>query len=100
MIVGTLEIALRLEGCRSLKDKRQIVHSLLDRIRRDFHASAAEVADHDLWGNATLGVAIVGIDARHIESALQKIVDVVESDPRVTSDYAERTISRSHSAGG
>ena len=94
MIVGTLEIAIRLEGCRSLKDKRQIVRSLLDRIRRDFRASAAEVADHDLWGNATLGVAIVGIEARQVESALQKIVDLVENDPRVTTEYAERAISR------
>ena len=95
MIVGTLEIAFRLEGCRSLKDKRQIVRSLLDRIRHDFHASAAEVADHELWGNATLGFAIVGIDPLQIESALQKITDVIESDPRVTSDYVDRAISRS-----
>ena len=95
MIVGTLEMSVRLEGCRSLKDKRQIVRSLLDRVRRDFHASAAEVADHDLWGNTTLGVAIVGMDAGTIESALQKIADVIESDPRVAVYCLERSIGRS-----
>lgn len=94
MVVGTLEIAVRLEGCRSLKDKRQIIRSLIDRLRRDFHASTAEVADHDLWGNATLGVAVVGTDAQVIESVLQKIADVIETDPRITSDYAERRILR------
>jgi uncharacterized protein YlxP (DUF503 family) len=95
MVIGTLELALRLEGCRSLKDKRQIVRSMLDRLRRDFHASAAEVADHDLWGNATIGVAIVGMEAHQVDSALQKITDVIESDPRVTTTYAERSITRS-----
>jgi len=94
MIVGTLEIALRLEGCRSLKDKRQVVRSLIDRLRHDLHASVSEVADHDLWGNATLGIAIVGSDARHVEGALQKVVDVVDSNPEVSVDCVNRSIAR------
>ncbi|HLK16149.1 MAG TPA: DUF503 domain-containing protein [Fimbriimonadaceae bacterium] len=94
MVVGTLEISLRLEGCRSLKDKRQIVRSVLDRLRHDFHASAAEVGDHDLWGNATIGVSVVGSDTQIVESALQKIADVIETDPRVTDTLTERQILR------
>lgn len=94
MIVGTLEIALRLEGCRSLKDKRKIIRSLLDHLRRDFHASAAEVGDHDLWANATLGVAIVGSNSGTVESALQKIIDVIDANPLVSVDYANREITR------
>lgn len=94
MLVGTLEIALRLPGCRSLKDKRQVIRSILEKLRRQFHVSAAEVGDHDLWGNATLGIATVGSHAATLESALQKIVDVIEASPDVTVHYESRSITQ------
>ena len=94
MIVGTLELSLRLEGCSSLKDKRRIVRSLVDHLHRDFKAAASEVADHDLWSNATLGIALVGTAPGSVESTLQKIVDYVDSDPRVSIDGMLREITR------
>ncbi len=83
MVVGLMQIDLRLEGVASLKDKRHIVRSLVERIRRDFQVSISEVDDHDLWGNATLGVAFVSNDATFVESVLAKVVQAVEDLPEV-----------------
>jgi uncharacterized protein len=79
MVIGTLEIHLRLQEVHSLKEKRRIVRPLVERIRNDFHAAAAEVGDHDLWGNAVLGVAVVSNDAGHVESILHKLMDAVDA---------------------
>jgi len=92
MIIGTLEIHLRLEGCYSLKDKRRILRSAIDRSRRDFRVSISEVADHDLWNVATVGVACVGNDAGVIESILTKVVDLFDTNPEVKVEAANREI--------
>jgi uncharacterized protein YlxP (DUF503 family) len=94
VIVGTLELHLRLDGCFSLKDKRQILRSLLDRARRDFHVSIAEIADNDLWNVATLGVACVSADAGQLESVLNKITDAIDRLPGVIVEGVSRRIER------
>lgn len=83
MITGTLEIRLRLESAQSLKDKRKILHSLMEKARSQFHVAVAEVDDLELWNRATIGAACVSNNAVHAESVLQHIVDLVESHPLV-----------------
>lgn len=94
MIVGTLELHLRMDGCNSLKDKRRILRSLADRVRREFQAAVAEIDDCDLWNVATVGVACVSNDARHAGSILQKIEDFVATLPEVVVEGAIREIVR------
>ena len=79
MTVGILELQLRLDGCFSLKDKRQIVRSLIDRCRRQFKVAIAEVEDLELWNVATIGVSCVSNDPHHAESVLQHVVSFVET---------------------
>lgn len=79
MFVGTLEVELRLEGCRSLKEKRSVIRPILDRSRRRFSVSSAEVGDCDLWNSSILGFAIVSNDPRVAESLLAKVQEEVES---------------------
>ncbi|MCD6574314.1 DUF503 domain-containing protein, partial [Candidatus Aerophobetes bacterium] len=52
MVVGTLELQIRLLYSNSLKDKRRIVKSLIARIRNNFNVSIAEVGDYSLWKRA------------------------------------------------
>ncbi len=59
MIVGTLLLRLHLPEARSLKDKRQVVSSLMSRLRNRYGVSVAELSDLDVWQSATLGVACV-----------------------------------------
>lgn len=94
MLLGTLELQLRLEGCYSLKDKRRIIRSLMDKTRRDFGISVAEVDDQDLWNVATIGVAAVGNSAAHVESILQHTLEAFESHPAVAVEDAKKEIER------
>lgn len=94
MIVGALEVSLRLEGCRSLKDKRRIVRSLLDRLRHDLHLSVAEVGDNDLWGNAEIGIACVSGSVVQVEAVLQQALAMVDGCADVTVQDQRREITR------
>lgn len=78
MVVGSLEMHLRLDGCFSLKDKRKILRHVLDSARRDFRVAAAEVGDHDLWNVSTLGFAAVGNNNAQVESLLRSVEHFVE----------------------
>jgi uncharacterized protein YlxP (DUF503 family) len=81
MIVGTMEIRLALRDARTLKDKRRILTSLKDRLRRDFNVSVAEVDNQDMIQSATLGVAHVANDSRYVNGALDKLIRAVRRDP-------------------
>lgn len=78
MVVGSLEVQLRLEGCRSLKDKRSVLHSLIERLRRDLHVSVSEVDDNDLWNAATIGVAVVGTTRTAVEHVLDRAEQIID----------------------
>uniref|UniRef100_A0A7C5EQA9 DUF503 domain-containing protein n=1 Tax=Desulfobacca acetoxidans TaxID=60893 RepID=A0A7C5EQA9_9BACT len=63
----------------SLKGKRKVVKSLIDKVRHRFDAAVAEVADHDLWQKAGIGVALVGNDATLLQTRLEQIVNFMEA---------------------
>jgi uncharacterized protein len=81
MIVGTLRVRLLLREARSLKDKRQVVKSITERLRHHFNVSVAEVEEQDQRQTAVLGVALVTNDSHHAKTALGKIVEVLRSHP-------------------
>lgn len=89
MVIGVLTAEIGIEGADSLKDKRQALKSLLAHLRSDFNISAAEVADHDIWRRATIGIAIVATDAKFANQVLDKVVDHIEGDPRVDLGHCE-----------
>lgn len=74
MNAGILRFTLRLPESGSLKDKRQVIRSLSQRIRNKFQVSVAEVGDNDLWQLATIGVACVTNTHRHCEEMLDEII--------------------------
>lgn len=85
MIVGVCEITLHLSSCHSLKEKRQIIKSLLARIRNQFEVAAAEVAEQDRWQLAKLGVSSVSNDRKHTQSVLEHVRSFIEETrPDVT----------------
>ncbi len=88
MIIGVLQVELELHGARSLKEKRQVIKSLKDRIRSKFNVSVAEVDHQDVWHNAMLGVAIVSTDQQYANQVLSQVVNFVEREPEVVlRDY-------------
>lgn len=79
MRIGILELHLDLPGLHSLKEKRGIIKTLLNRVRNDFQVAAAEVAHQDLWQSAGLGFAAIGNDAAALQSRLHKVVNAIEA---------------------
>lgn len=71
--VGLLTLELQIQHAHSLKDKRQVIRSLKDRIRSRFNAAVAEVDHQDSWQRATLAVATVSGDRVYAEELLRKI---------------------------
>jgi len=81
MIVGTLRVRLLLREARTLKDKRQVVRSILDRLRPEFGVSAAEVEAQDKWQLIVLGMALVGTDGKQVRTTLERIVEALRRHP-------------------
>jgi len=81
MIVGTLRVRLLLREARTLKDKRQVVKSIKDRLRNGFNVSVAEIEEQDNRQLAVLGIAMVSNEAHHLKTALGQIVQALRVHP-------------------
>jgi uncharacterized protein YlxP (DUF503 family) len=81
MIVGWLRVRLLLRQSRTLKDKRQVVRSIKDRLRNGFNVSVAEVEAQDNRQLAVLGVAMVANEAHPVKVALGQIVEALRAHP-------------------
>jgi uncharacterized protein len=77
MVVGVLQLELRIPDAMSLKDKRRAVKSLKDRLAGRHNVSVAEVDHLDEHRSCVLAVAMVSNDRRFTDSCLSKIVDEV-----------------------
>jgi uncharacterized protein YlxP (DUF503 family) len=77
MFVGVLRLTLHLPSPGSLKSKRHLVRSAIDRVKARFNVSIAEVAENDLWQRSVLGVTAVGNDHAFVNEMLDKVADFV-----------------------
>lgn len=69
-----------MDGNRSLKDKRQILKSLIHRAKSRFNnISIAEVDSNDLWQKATVGISYVSNEKRHVNSVLDQVADFIDT---------------------
>lgn len=78
MVVGTALIRLHIPGASSLKDKRSVVRSVVQRLKNTFSLAVAEVAEQDKWQIAVIGIAYVSGDSQHANEVLDKAIDFVE----------------------
>jgi len=85
MHVGVARLWLRMPENASLKDKRQILRSLIQRIRNEYHVAIAEVAEQDNWQIACLGISTVSSDARLARQVLDKVIGYVR-ETRLDAD--------------
>ncbi|MDD2422481.1 MAG: DUF503 domain-containing protein, partial [Heliobacteriaceae bacterium] len=91
MAVGYSEVSLHIPGILSLKEKRRVIKSLTERLRGKFNLSVAEVAGHDLWQVAVIGLAVVSNDRTHIRRVLAAAIRQMEGtgDVEVTEVTTE-----------
>lgn len=92
MIVGICTVELFISESQSLKDKRQVLHSLKDRLRGKFNLSVSEVDGQDLWQKAVLGMACVANEGNHVNQVLEQALNVIKSLPTVEVVKAQREL--------
>jgi uncharacterized protein YlxP (DUF503 family) len=75
MPVGLLTLELHIPDARSLKDKRQVLRSLKDKLRREFNVAVAELEHQDTWQRSVVGVVTLSNEEKHVVEVLQKVLD-------------------------
>lgn len=71
--IGVLTMELRIEHAHSLKDKRQVVKSLKERLRQRHNVAVAEIDYQDLWQSALLSAVTVSSSRQLAEQVLQAV---------------------------
>jgi uncharacterized protein len=74
MTIAILTLQLQLPGCKSLKEKRSHLKSLITRLHREFNLSVAELAQQDLWDQATIGCVMISNQHQFSERSLQTVI--------------------------
>ena len=81
MTLGLLSVRLLVRESRTLKDKRQVVRSILDRMRAGFNVSAAEVGSHDDVKVVELAFSVVAGEGETARSVLNQITEALRRHP-------------------
>jgi uncharacterized protein len=72
-MIAFLTIELHIEAAQSLKDKRQVVRSLKDRLRGSFNVSVAELDPSSLWNRATIGVVSISDSHDYLDGLMKNV---------------------------
>lgn len=94
MPVARLTIELEIPAAQSLKDRRQAVRSLKDKLRHSFNLSIAELDEGLVWNRATLGIAAISSSTSYLTGQLERIDDAAHRiatslSAEVIDSYAE-----------
>lgn len=77
MPVAAMTIELRIEHAQSLKDRRQVVRSLKEKLSHGFNISVAEMDEAVTWQSATLGVAAISASRDYLSGLMRQVEDAV-----------------------
>lgn len=90
MHIKGLEIQLIIYDSYSLKDKRRVLKSIMEKIRKRYNVSIAEIEDNEIWNKATLGVACVSNSLALCDQILNQVTNFIDQDQRVEITILER----------
>jgi uncharacterized protein len=72
-MIAFLTLELHIEAAQSLKDRRQVVRSLKDKLRASFNISVAELDASGLWNRATVGVVSISDSHDYLDGLMKKV---------------------------
>ncbi|MHC4723260.1 MAG: DUF503 domain-containing protein [Planctomycetota bacterium] len=90
MIIGVMTIQICMNGITSLKEKRSIIKSLVNRTRNKFNVSIAEVDHHDNKRTSVLGISVISNEGRFINEQFETIIKFMKRDGRFYLGAIER----------
>jgi uncharacterized protein YlxP (DUF503 family) len=73
MPVAQLTLEIRIEHAHSLKDRRQVVRSLKDRLRQGFNVSVAELDEAVTWQSATVGIVAISASRDYLRGQMEEL---------------------------
>ena len=73
MPIALLTLELQLEAAQSLKDRRQVVRSLKDKLRTSFNISIAELDGAELWNRATIGIVSISPSRAYLDGLIKNV---------------------------
>lgn len=80
MLIRVIRLDLMLPDAQTLKDKRQVLRSMMTKLRAKFNISLAETEYQDLWQRSELGIAIVGCTQSYLDGVQQELIEMVEEN--------------------
>lgn len=83
MIIGSCSLKLMIYESHSLKDKRQVLKSIIERIKSRFNVSIAEVDLNDKWQVSEIGIVCVTKDMKHANQIISNVINFIDEDERV-----------------
>ncbi len=92
MFIAAGRFELFIPSARSLKDKRQVLRSVIQTVRNKFNVSIAEVEYQDLWQRAAVGVTCVAGSIGHCRKVLQEVEKVMAKTAIEGAEIVDRTI--------
>ena len=90
MEASCFEVTFTIPGSASLKDKRMVVKSLIERCKSRFNVSVVECGEYDKWQLAQVGFALAAINASSADQSAQKVIDFLYADDRINIIGIER----------
>lgn len=92
MLVGVCEIELFIYDSNSLKEKRQVIKSLIGRIQSRFNVSIGEIDEQDIWNKAVIGFAVVSNNSNLLDQSLTSVINFIDNDHRIEITNKNREI--------
>jgi len=79
MVIGVLTVEIFIGEAESLKDKRRILKSLLEKLKKRFNIAAAEVGEQNIWQRSTVGITCVSNDSAHLHQIMAAVIRFIEN---------------------
>ncbi|RKD29079.1 hypothetical protein BET03_05895 [Thermohalobacter berrensis] len=83
MVIGACTVELIIYEANSLKEKRQVIKSLIERIKSRYNTSIAEIDFNDKWRRSIIGFACVTNNTKHANKMVSNVLKFIERDSRV-----------------
>lgn len=92
MYIGVLKASLYLSEPQSLKEKRRIIKSLIEKLNNKFNLAVAETGDLDSWNNSELGIVCISNEAAHSDRMIASAISFIEGQGTVELTHVETEI--------
>lgn len=83
MIIGICQIDILIFEANSLKEKRHVLKSIIERLKSRFNISVSEVDYHELWNRSSIGISVVSNEKIYCEMVIDKVIKFIDNDERV-----------------